>query len=899
MNFSSPNLEAQKQRWLDWFGGLGQAQAEKQFVTWLQLVQRQAQLKTIVNNTRLNLSVVEADLETAASKLMYDKPYRIVVIGESGAGKSTLINAILQRDLLASETGGAVTGTAAYILPNSNESRDRVRFEWRSDREFAKLLKELASRYKVQLSQPNEIIEPITPQQIFKLLNDKALSPPDDVPDRIRNQLPEELRDIAATWNRLLTSKVNKISGLDLSQKNELDQILMEASSLNRDERTRIIPGIKYAEYHLAADENTAVNSALKHVVLVDTPGVGATILRHYEILRQEVKQADAVILVVGAKRPGAYAEEMAYLIQSVLFEGYSAEARDQFASKVFLVVNQADELLGGRGNRGLLEQSITRIGKIIAPDYEKRYGKASSNCRYFETMALLSFLSTQASQGKELQEDDRKLYDSQMSLLGEKAETVNSAQMNQKSQVPALTDQLTRFLCEQRVDLTLAEAEYALKRVEDKLWLTCQEVLAKHGIDLERGKLSNVEGLHTIYLRQVCQGILEQASDELKEQQKDLLISMDKWRESDLHQRQVNVVTQAIFNDLKTKMDSHLSSLLNPDAKEGRVRESRDDAEGRNYRGIVPEEILLEAQRRFRRTIEEQSQQLSGYYVSKLQTEIISQRLYDLLNEKCYGQVYANDLDPAGEMERELQRVKTEFESICRWVLVYEVLKMPILLPPGKPGDHAVVQKAFERAIDTVRDSVPDSAPGLAKVGIGAIREIVNQMVPPPLQEFVHAIAAVAHQTITPTIDSVPSDNPMPPPTDPVSEQAQQLLDMEQLKNEIDRLMAEDDRQEVARLIQQQFALRYNLAIGASLIFVEKLFFYLLEQYRYRLKEVADELIKRHENYLGAGTLEIQNRLLAEHSSQREEVIQAINCLKQLEQPNRKEVSAPVSQAA
>ncbi|HEY9662013.1 MAG TPA: dynamin family protein, partial [Allocoleopsis sp.] len=244
----SPDLE--KQKWLDWFAGLESSHAEKQFNSWFQLRQRHAHLQSILKTSPLELPGVQADLEAAAAKLAYDRPYRIVVIGESGAGKSTLINAILQRDLLPSETGGAVTGTAVCILPNTSEPRDRAKFEWRSDREFVNLLRELAGRYKVDLL--NNYAEPITPQEIFKLLSDQALLPPEDVPDRIRHQLPEELRDIAATWNRLLTAKVNKIPGLDLTQKTELDSVLMESSALNRDERTRLIPGIKYAEYWLA-----------------------------------------------------------------------------------------------------------------------------------------------------------------------------------------------------------------------------------------------------------------------------------------------------------------------------------------------------------------------------------------------------------------------------------------------------------------------------------------------------------------------------------------------------------------------------------------------------------------------------------------------------------------------
>ncbi|HEY9659837.1 MAG TPA: hypothetical protein V6C65_15380, partial [Allocoleopsis sp.] len=250
---------------------------------------------------------------------------------------------------------------------------------------------------------------------------------------------------------------------------------------------------------------------------------------------------------------------------------------------------------------------------------------------------------------------------------------------------------------------------------------------------------------------------------------------------------------------------------------------------------------------------------------------------------------------DPVNEMERELTRLKTEFASICRWILVYELVKMPILPPAMQSRESSIVRKACERSIGAVKENLSEarllehlSTPTLA-----------NSLVTDPLQSF---LEVMSHPPTNPVSLPSPDTDPWFPrvvpdvPVNSAAEPTPPLLDIEELKSQLDRLMRQDDRQEVVRLIQQQFAVRYHLAIAASILFLEKLFFYLLEHYRCCLAEISQELIKRHENYLGAGAIDIQTRLLAAHAHQREEIIQALTCLHKLEKVDRIQTESPIS---
>lgn len=112
--------------------------------------------------------------------------------------------------------------------------------------------------------------------------------------------------------------------------------------------------------------------------------------MRHQEILRQEATRADAVILVVNARRPEDKSASMAYLLNQALLGAFTEEQKNYFAQKVFLIVNQRDAIHGSEDERRL-QESIEELSRIIAPHYHSRHVLETADRRYFETIAPLA----------------------------------------------------------------------------------------------------------------------------------------------------------------------------------------------------------------------------------------------------------------------------------------------------------------------------------------------------------------------------------------------------------------------------------------------------------------------------------------------------------------------------
>ena len=415
----------EKQSWLRWFKGLEPEQAEAEFVEWEKLKARKRELQLLVDKVEgVNVATAKQYLRNAEQKLDYKRNYRIAVIGESGAGKSTLINAILGRNLLPTETGDSVTGTEVRIssYEGIDLSSEKVKLSFETgDSFFIELINSISLS-----STGNKLLEKDTSAEAaIGIIESATFENSNKTADWIIQRLPEELLDIARTWEAINQSNYNIRKEYGIDEREELDSLLKESSARNDlNSRERVIPAIAYAEYRLAGDNREEKESiSLEHVEIIDTPGINATTLRHYEILLKVVRsKPDAVVLVVRADRPGAKAIEMAHLLENMLLSDFDASEKSDFARKVFLVVNRADQLLSGQGNRDALDKAIKRICDIISKDYWDIYTRGmEDNKRYFEAMSLLSFLASQKINNHSLSEEEENIYESQVKLFGSK----------------------------------------------------------------------------------------------------------------------------------------------------------------------------------------------------------------------------------------------------------------------------------------------------------------------------------------------------------------------------------------------------------------------------------------------------------------------------------------------
>jgi GTPase SAR1 family protein len=438
------------QHWSTWFSGLPPDTLATHFDTWCRLDHQCRTIQEVFDRVQVPIpGAAMQELAQAIRRLDFTAPYRVVVLGESGAGKSSLLNALVGQNLLPVGTGGAVTGVASYLATDPDTPSGHVRVTYRTEDEFLSMLQRLGRRYGVTM--PDSLTR-IAQDVVDGQLERSAAARVGGEHDRAR--LFDDIRDIVQTWQQLRDA-----GALGASKEYHPDQdkdylrnLVEEDSPLNRQPPSRQIPGIAKVEYFLPAnDHGLGAPGLLTHTVLIDTPGVGARTLRHREILQEEVEQADAVILVVNATRPGEKAASMAYVLEQVLFEGYTPEQKDRFAQKVFLVVNKYD-VIRTPDDRRRLQTAVDEISQVIAPQYWTRHGRAAGDAerRYFETTAELAVYAQQCLARRPLADEERHSYHGRLQDLGLTLDLSGEGGHQtalRHSQIPDLRHRLYTFL--------------------------------------------------------------------------------------------------------------------------------------------------------------------------------------------------------------------------------------------------------------------------------------------------------------------------------------------------------------------------------------------------------------------------------------------------------------------
>jgi GTPase SAR1 family protein len=606
----SSTQDPEWQAWNQWFSESEPGIRNSAFARWSVLRQAARDLRQNMPFELFDLSQAERSLDRTDRTLDFARPYQIVVIGESGAGKSSLINALIERPILKAGAGGAVTGVATYInlMAGQPGQEERARVVYRSGEEIQELVERFEALREAQAQLPD---------------GDPRLA-------RKRAQIERTLMEMQAARDYLQASGLLGTARDHHPERERqvLDQLMVEHSAHQAHVAPQgAIAGIKRIEFHLVTPGQRLVNC-----IVIDTPGLGARVLRHEHVLRDEVLNADAVILVVNANRPEQHSDETAELIRNLLFEHYTPEQASQFATKVFLVVSKYDEIKTDE-DRHRLQISLQAISTLIAPDYLQRYGRGSFEPRYFEL-------------------DTR-----------------------QEPQVAALRSRLSDFLSRRRLGVMLAEADVLLRQVITLAKAACDKVLRDGGV---RDVVTlSPEAVTIRFVDQVCTNRLQSDQQLLREALTKLFAQLEASRDSQEHEAALRAMITAIRQTLRAKLDEALPHLI----RQYRI-ERYDAKSGRTVSDTAIRTMLLELEQTiFQALAAEVVQQLGFHYRQIFEERLRASAIHERVREKAYGQAYIHeDLRPLEQLETEQQRIFEAHRVACHQVITYELLQVPII---------------------------------------------------------------------------------------------------------------------------------------------------------------------------------------------------------------------------
>ena len=858
------------QNWLSRFGSsLGETEARKQFERWTKLQRKCAELQEVLSQYQsLDLSKAKTLLDRADNVLRQDRDYQVVVIGETGAGKSSLLNALLQERLLLTGGGAAITGTAIYVYPNQNVDFDKAELSIRTQDEFKPLLLGVASHYLDEQTRASLFGDEasITAAKVIDLANNK------DIAKKLPDNFPvDEILDIANTWEKIDTIKKSIQIEFKLPEdQKELNTYLEENSSRNgKKNPERVIPAIKCAKYYLKRKDSSYLNGKTSsNVVFIDVPGSAAKTLRHTEILRQELKNANAVVFVVNPNRPAEKeGTSIANLLVQYLFSGYTAEEKSKFANRVFIVVNKADQIKS--------EEDETRLKKSLSELCEIIGDTNLLKSRYFRIVAEKSVLALILRQKIELTDEiEKDFYATLAKCLAENLGKANPNKLDEESGIPSLLKELNTFLSKDRVKLMLDEGELFLEKAENDIKLTCRQILGLEHQEISSEQLDGL-GLTT---KVFCDQTLEQDRKELEKARKALIKFVKAWIDSEEHQGEVSSKVTSIFTKLKDSIKEPAKRLLDPEDRDGALHITLSHVTGKSYPNVDSPFLLLSTEEKFHRAVEENSRDLADYYFHKFDDKVRDIKIGELIEQKSYEQEYIKKLALDKEIQESKQQVYGNFLAICKWVLMYELVKMPIDLPLDPSADDV----SHNLSVQVFKKTFSEIAPELVLLSSDAIQSMIYGILPFPLNKLIEVSARLVKQKVEEPTDE---DSEKKPPKSTESKQnlPEKLLDKIDLEEKVAEYGKINDTEKLTELLQEQFAFRYSVAVSTALIYLERLFRYELGKYYQKLGEINNRLIGMHQSAVNLNHEDILKQLGKKHTDMSQKFEDALNCLKRL----------------
>ncbi|MBV9231584.1 MAG: dynamin family protein [Chloroflexi bacterium] len=413
-------------------------------------------------------------LAEAARALDFTREYTVKVIGHAGAGKSTLLAAMIGHDIFPRLAGGAVTGVRTQIRLCDENEPEELRVHFLTRRAFDEILKQ-------------------TQQSIQQASNQRMR-------DALAAELPILLKASEAFAERYLADDEPYVEIIPRERWKEESSRYIEEPSRDSQE-PRLIRLIDYVEYTIHADSQSLLPPGS---ILVDLPGGAAGQLRHDAILREELNEVDAIILVVGNNRFGDD-ERTQRIFDMVKRKVVQSRSPEVAARMVFLAVTHWDEINSAASIEKALG-SLRPLLRDLPPNYSSYHHHGPTNDLFFYPLrgldALLATLGvTQQKLDEERSQEGRDYAGRVLSVYPELLQIdstlpgIASAQDFQKvslkqheamlqfSGLPELIYDLQTFLTSNRYEVQLRQAETQLAMALQQLEDLCWEYLTSFGV--------------------------------------------------------------------------------------------------------------------------------------------------------------------------------------------------------------------------------------------------------------------------------------------------------------------------------------------------------------------------------------------------------------------------------
>lgn len=786
--------ESLQQQWDIWFADVSGQIKSTGFRRWEILSEQTSALKRILEPSEFDFSQALNLLTRAERTLNFRRPYQIVLIGESGAGKSTLINSLMQQIILVTGSGGAVTGVATYVYPNATEpGGEYVRVVYRSDSDFQNLLDRIEQQ-KAMLERLGSVG---------------------------KERIEQTVADIQTSWSIVKQQGLEgQFKEYNPSRDQSVLRELMEEKSITNSggSTERIIAGVKRIEYYLSHQSN-----GLSNCVVIDTPGLGARTLRHQEILRAEIESADAVILVVGARRPEQQTDETATLMRNILFAGYTNEQQTTFATKVFLVVNHYDAIENDEDRRRL-KGSIETIAEVIAPDYWRKYGNNSSDPKYFEMIAT------------------------------------------DPSKVDHLRDQLINFLSRSRLELMLQEAKVQNQQAIEHAKQVCSSILRE--VNYGKAKMSP-RALEINLTNQICLGRLESDRQELENAVRTIYANLRQYIVAKEHEdRLIDIIQhirEAQREEIKQSAPALLRNLDVTEVDDGTLGEVKDTAVNT---------LLLRTQSLVRRRLEsEMEATFAKYYIELFLGEVQKHQLYSKVGAASYGQKYILDeLRPTIELESVQKRICDDYVAACRQVFIYELLQMPIIESLRNVDSKIWTIINTSTTFIPTDISLPEPTSDVQARASGAKSQ----------GRFIDSIGGFGRKLVKETFGL--GQDEIEQAKNLSAEKMRDKILRGRLEEVLESSNRTQDIEQISDLLISQFEQRADDALKQSLPFLESVFFYELGGFRRRYNEVIAEIKENHMLHINDPNFTIKQVLLEKDSQKIQRLTRAAAVMAEIE---------------
>jgi energy-coupling factor transporter ATP-binding protein EcfA2 len=452
---------------------------------WKKQLQRALSCAELFERPQLQLIESEAALKLrhhlaeATHALDFTREYTVKLIGHTGAGKSTLLAALLGRDIFPRMAGGAVTGVRTRVRLCGEQEAEEMRVHFLTRAQFDTLLRQTQRGIQDAASQHTR----------------EALS----------IELGILLKASEAFAEHYLSNEEPYIEVIPRERWREESSCYIEEPPRDSAE-PRLIRLIDYVEYTIRADSHPFLPPGS---VLVDLPGGSAGQVRHDSVLRHELSNVDAILVVVGNNRFGddERTQHIFELVKQRVIQGRSPEVA---ARMVFLAVTHWDEITGSASLEKALG-SLRPLLRELPASYSNVHHHGPGNGYFFYPIrgndALLARLGLERQpldadrlqEGRDYAGRILSVYPDLLKLdptlpptaAAQDYQKVSGKQhdaMLRYSGLPELFSDLQAFLTNNRYDVQLRQAEtqlaLALQQLEDLCWerlnqlgVNCQDV--------------------------------------------------------------------------------------------------------------------------------------------------------------------------------------------------------------------------------------------------------------------------------------------------------------------------------------------------------------------------------------------------------------------------------------